>query len=176
MDDSGSPEDATGQSAEPGLNLGGTPPSYPPPSFPPPISPPPPPGDRPGRSSNDGGVHAQREAAPDRPGRPVQDAVGARGGCDTGRPCHLLVVVDHLGVPARRRLRLPRTGTPPAWPGQCRLGGGCSPTRWHSWFSAAPVRTGYCGSGFRLPASAPRRRPHNCCRRDQRHHRLHVYR
>ena len=36
MDDSGSPEDATGQSAEPGLNLGGTPPSYPPPSFPPP--------------------------------------------------------------------------------------------------------------------------------------------
>ncbi|MGP8208185.1 MAG: hypothetical protein ACLQVK_19420 [Acidimicrobiales bacterium] len=44
MSDSGSPIEPEGQSAEPDLNLGGTPPSYPPPSFPPPSSPPPPPG------------------------------------------------------------------------------------------------------------------------------------
>ena len=43
MADSGSPVGPDGQSAEPDLNLGGTPPSYPPPSFPPPSSPPPPP-------------------------------------------------------------------------------------------------------------------------------------
>lgn len=43
MSDSGSPVDPSGQSAEPDLNLGGTPPSYPPPSSPPPSAPPPPP-------------------------------------------------------------------------------------------------------------------------------------
>ena len=44
MADSGSPVEPAGQSAEPDLNLGGTPPSYPPTqSFPPPSAPPPPP-------------------------------------------------------------------------------------------------------------------------------------
>jgi hypothetical protein len=42
MDDSGSPVAPDGQNADPDLNLGGTPPSYPPPSFPPPSAPPPP--------------------------------------------------------------------------------------------------------------------------------------
>ena len=157
MADSGSPIEPAGQSAEPDLNLGGTPPSYPPPSFPPPSAPPPPPPGSGPVSPGAGaaaGLHPKRENTLYRPRGPLQDALGARSSRHPRGTGHLLAVVDHFGVPARCGLRLPRARDPSPRSRQRRLGGGGAFGRGATGAGEHERRQALRRGGFRQPAPA----------------------
>ena len=178
MGDSGSPVEPDGQSAEPDLNLGGTPPSYPPPSFPPPSSPPPPPGAGPatagagpaaGFTLNVKLPPIDPEALSKTPW--VLGAAAILAGLVIFWLSSIISAFQHdAGYDFRERVIHLLGPANAAWAVAVLLAvallvlGSTSEDK-----RSAVV-------GFVIPAPPAGRRPHNRGRRDQRHHRDHLHR